>query len=199
LFYISIIETSTNTTKQLFSDTVPIQVHYLKTDSSFTLKDVKPIIEIDGLKKDRQWYIVGILSVIIFLIICWWVVKYKKTKKPTTALSIYQTTMQQLNTLGVLDINNTAQLMQYHLALKQIFKTYLFATTTHIQYDKTTTGILITLKQHAITDELFTAVTQSLRMADAVQFAKYIPAISVSKQSLHTIQAAINYLHQQHI
>lgn len=200
-FNISFIETTSNTTKQLFSNTLPIGVHYLNTDSSFTLKDVKPIIEIDSLKKDRPWYIIGSLSIIIFVIIWWCIIKYKKTntKKPTTALSIYQTTMQQLNALAVLDVNNTAELMQYHLALKQIFKTYLFATLAHTQPDKSTTGILVTLKQHAITDELFTAVAHSLRMADAVQFAKYLPAASVSKQSLHTIQAVINYLHQQHI
>ena len=35
-------------------------------------------------------------------------------------------------------------------------------------------------------------------MADAVQFAKYTPNVSSSKQSLNNILAAINHLHHQH-
>ena len=198
-FNISLIETINNNTIQLFSDSIPIQVQYLKTDSSFTLKDVKPIIEIEGIQQNKLWMYIIILSLFVLLILVWFV-KNKKIKKtfPPDASSIYQKSMQQLNALSLLDINNATQHLQYHTTLKQIFKTYLFATTTFTQQDKTTTGILLAVKQQPLTNDLFTAIANSLRMADAVQFAKYTPNVSSSKQSLNNILAAINHLHHQH-
>ena len=198
-FNISLIETINNNTIQLFSDSIPIQVQYLKTDSSFTLNDVKPIIEIEGIKQNKLWMYIIILSLFVLLILVWFV-KNKKIKKtfPPDASSIYQKSIQQLNALSLLDINNATQLLQYHTTLKQIFKTYLIATTTFTQQDKTTTGILLAVKQQPLTNDLFTAIANSLRMADAVQFAKYTPDVSSSKQSLNNILAAINHLHHQH-
>jgi hypothetical protein len=197
-FLINFDPVKDDTTLNLFTDSIPVNVGYAPADSTNELRDIKPIMEVTV--KNYVWYYIGggILLLIILSIILWKVLK--KTKKEpemifSSKLSPYDEAIQQLEKLKQLNLQNPEELKQFHAKLSNVFKWYISRRQRVSIMNKTTGDVLIHLTDGNLPKATIADVATALRCGDAVKFAKYSPAISESEECLTKIKEAINFIH----
>jgi hypothetical protein len=187
-----------DTTLNLFTDSIPVNVGYAPADSSNELRDIKPIMDVTV--KNYLWYYIGggVLLLILLSIIAWKLLKNRK-KEPelvfSSKLSPYDEAMQQLEKLKQLSLQKPEELKQFHTMLSDIFKWYISRRQRINIMNKTTGDVLVHLTDNNLPKETIADTANALRCGDAVKFAKYTPAVSESEDCLAKIKATINFIH----
>jgi hypothetical protein len=194
--YVDYIETSNNSIQRLYADSAFIQVNYLTTDSTDLLKDIKPIITQPTTKSYLLLLIIAAASILIAIALVFIFIKNKR-KKQLTSTSPFDKAMQAVNDLEKNKLSNATEIKQFYVQLKSIFKTYLSNNFNNPNTDNSTSGLLIYLQNKKLTEADFTSIVHTLRMADAVQFAKHLPAKDESHECLATIKKTIHLIHYQ--
>ena len=160
------------------TDSIAIDVTYSPTDSIMPFHDIKNIIEV---KKSVSYWIWILVGVAILLVIIWIVFlrKFFKKKKDITIfeskLSPYDEAMKSLNDLGKENIIDQNKVKEYYTRLTDIFKRYLSRKTNTYQLHLTTDEVLIELGGLDISKQQISEFANVLRMSNVVKFAKYIP------------------------
>jgi hypothetical protein len=186
-----------DTTLNLFTDSIAVNVGYTPADSTNELRDIKPIMDVTI--KNYFWYYVagGILLLILLAIILWKVLKNRK-KEPelvfSSKLSPYEEAMQQIEKLKQLNLQNGEELKQFHAKLSNIFKWYISRKQRVSIMNKTTGDVLVHLADNNLPKETIADVATALRCGDAVKFAKYTPPVNESEECLAKIKATINFI-----
>jgi len=183
----------------LQTDSIAINVGYSPADSSNELRDIKPIILVSY--TDYLWYYIAggivLLLVIIFLLYRYW----KKNRKlkpagPAYKLPPYVEAMQEIKKLAQYNLQNAEEVKLFHIKLSGIFKMYLGRKQNNNLLNKTTSDLLIRMKESNMSQENISALATALRCNDAVKFAKYLPPVSESEEYMMTIKATINLIEQ---
>lgn len=184
-----------NSNDKIFTDSALINVGYSPADSTNTLRDIKPIIEVDA-PDYFWWYVTGaVLAALIVMLLLYF---YFKRKKPATLpvlhspFTAYDEAMKALKELATLNTNDTVQVKQYHSELSFILKRYYSRITDNNLLNKTTGGFLLKLKEQD--PRLITLVAETLRIGDAVKFARYLPSMADSENCLRQIKETIETL-----
>jgi hypothetical protein len=175
-----------DSTFNLVTDSIPIEVTYSPMDSVTTFHDIKSIIEV---KKEWQWWWWAILAVAVMLLIFWirFLIKFLKKKKAppdffNSKLGPYEEAMQSLNDLQKQQYLRKNEVKEYHSKLSEIFKRYLSRKTKTYKLHLTSDDILLELDDYDLGKEQLFAFANCLRMSSAVKFAKYIPPQSESER-----------------
>ena len=185
-----------DTTINLFSDTVRVNVSYSRPDSTNQLRDIKPIIDVSI--TDYTWYYFagGIIVLLLIGYFIWRYLKKKKKDEPAiiveSKLSPYDEAMEELQKLDRYDLQNTAELKAYHTKLADIFKRYLGRKQNKDLTNYTTGDLLIKIKETELSHENISSLATALRCSDAVKFAKYQPGSIESNECYAKIKEIIN-------
>ncbi len=192
-----------DTTYNLFTDTISINVSFSPLDSVKTFHDIKSIIEV---KKVIPWWVwlliaLGVL-IIIFLII--FLIKIFKKKKELpgllpSKLSPYDEAIKALDELEkeqLLQTNEAGneRVKEYHTRLTTIYKRYITRKTNFNKLHLTSDELLIDLDAYNIGKDEVSTFANCLRMGNAVKFAKYIPALSESEKCLGDVRETIKQI-----
>ena len=167
-----------DSTFNLYTDSIAINVTYSPTDSIMPFHDIKNIIEV---KKTFPWWAWALVGLGIVLLIIWilFLLKFFKKKKDTnifeSKLSPYDESMQLLNDLEKENLLQQNKFKEYHSRLTEIFKRYLSRKTNTYQLHLTTDELLIELNGFDLPKEQISTFANCLRMGNVVKFAKYIP------------------------
>ena len=191
-----------DSTFNLFTDSIAINVTYSPTDSIMPFHDIKNIIEV---KKSFPWWAWALVALGIVLLIIWilFLFKFFKKKKDVkifeSKLSPYDEAMQSLNDLEKEDLLQQNRFKEYHSRLSDIFKRYLSRKTNTYQLHLTTDELLIELNGFDLSKEQISNFAGSLRLGNVVKFAQYIPpafenekAFSQTKEMITTINNIVN-------
>jgi len=187
-----------DTTINIFSDSIPINVGYATPDSTNQLRDIKPIYEVTI--KSYFWYFFAV-AVLILLLVGYFLWRYFKNRKKEpelqfkSRLSAYDEAMQELGKLKKLDLQNSEGLRQYHSSLARIFKWYLSRNQKINILNKTTGDVLVLLSNSNLSANITSSAATALRCGDAVKFAKYLPEATESEACLNEIVKIINAIH----
>ncbi len=187
-------------TGKLYTDSILVNVVYSPADSTNQLRDIKPVMEVTV--KDYFWYYFAAVSVLAIIIIVLIYLYFKKRKKKTlpvfhSSLSPYDEAMNALLELKQYDLNNAEQNKIYHVTLSDILRRYCSRKQSKNLMNKTTGDILIDLKEQWDDPDIISSVAASLRRADAVKFAKYIPLISESKISFEQVKEVLELIEKE--
>ncbi|MBL0145056.1 MAG: hypothetical protein IPP48_04115 [Chitinophagaceae bacterium] len=188
-----------DTTINLFTDSIAVNVGYAPADTTNQLRDIKPIMEADD--KNYFWYyIIGaFFLLLVVLVLVLRKVTKQKNKTPsaefTARHSPYDEAVQNLNNLKKLNLDNVENTKQYHFELAKILKWYVSRIQRKSIMNKTTDDLLIHLSQNKVSKDMVTDIANALRCGDAVKFAKYLPETTQSEECLTKIKDAITYLH----
>ncbi|MEP6713567.1 MAG: hypothetical protein ABJA37_14170 [Ferruginibacter sp.] len=180
----------------LNSDSITIDVGYAPADTSGQLRDIKPVMEVFVI--DNTW-IYSIIAAVIGLILLYFIYRYFKRRakkdKPVfkSSLSPFDEAMQSLKKLKSYNLSIAAEVKEYHSALAEIFKKYYSRKDQRNLLNKTTSDILLKLKENQA-DVIIPSVAEALRCSDAVKFAKYLPPVGESEKSLEQIKNAIELM-----
>ncbi len=186
-----------DSTLNLYTDSLSVNVGYAPADSSTQLRDIKPIMEVTV--KNYLWYYIsgGIVLLLILSFILW---KYVKNKKKdtvtafTSKLSPYDEAIAELAKLKQLNLQNPEELKQFHARLAAIFKWYISRRQRVSIMNKTTGDVLVYLADDNLSKTIIADTATALRCGDAVKFAKYVPATTESEECLAKIKASINFI-----
>lgn len=196
-FVINFDPVKDDTTINLFTDTLAVNVGYAPADSTNQLRDIKPIMDVTI--KNYLWYYIGggILLAALITLLLWQYFKNRK-KKPVPAfkgkLSPYDEAMQELEKLKTLNLQLPETVKQFYSKLSDIFKWYISRKQQFSIMNKTTGDVLLHLTDNNLPKDTITATAEALRMGDAVKFAKYLPAETESNDCLQKIKAVINFI-----
>ena len=199
-FLISLDPVKDDTTFSFFTDSLSVNVSYSPADTSSQLRDIKPIINVAV--TDYTWYyIIGgviLLLVILFVLYRYW----KKNRKerplvPASKLSAYDEAMAELDKLKQSGLQDAVSIKTYHTKLADIFRQYLSRKLQRNLLTKTTSDILVRMNESGMTTENVSSLAWALRCTDAVKFAKYLPGLTESEESLKNIKATIDLVEHQ--
>jgi hypothetical protein len=197
-FIINFDPVKDDTTINIFTDSIAINVGYAVADTSGQLRDIKPIMEVT-VKKYLWYYIAGgILLLLVTALILW---RYFKNKKknpvaaPVSKILPYDEAMQSLEKLKAFNLQNPEEAKQFHAKLSEIFKWYISRKQKVSIMNKTTGDVLIHLAENNLPKDIITNTAIALRCGDAVKFAKYLPALSESEECFTKIKETINFIH----
>ena len=178
----------------LITDSIPIQVSYSPIDSVATFHDIKSIIEV---KKEWAWWWWAILGVALILLFFWirFLIKFlKKKKEPDifkSKLSPYDEAMQSLQELDKEQLLQNNEVKTYHTRLTDIFKRYISRKTKMYKMHLTSDEMLMELGDFNLSKEQLSAFANCIRMGNAVKFAKFIPSQQESETCLQQVRATI--------
>ncbi|MFN8242920.1 MAG: hypothetical protein U0X40_02595 [Ferruginibacter sp.] len=184
---------------KLQTDSFAVTVNYAPADSTGQLRDIKPIQEVDI--PDYTWlFITGI--VLLLMVVAFFIWQYLRRRKPAPlrtrepALTPLEEAMRALQALQQYDLTNAGDVKAWHSGLAGIFRTYLGRKCHRDLTAGTTTDILLLVKELPLTAALPGELATVLRCSDAVKFAKYLPPVYESEESLQKIKSLIGELEQ---
>jgi len=186
----------------IYTDSVAVNVTYAPTDSIMPFHDIKPIIEV---KRTFPWWAWALVALAIVLLIAWifFLRKFLTKKKDTvifgSKLSPYNEAMESLSSLEKEELLQNNQIKEYHIRLTEIFKRYLSRKSNTYQMHLTTDELLIELNELDLSKEQIADFANCLRMGNAVKFAQYVPpayenekCFSETKQMITAINNIVN-------
>ncbi|MEO6638461.1 MAG: hypothetical protein ABIN25_09295 [Ginsengibacter sp.] len=187
-----------DTTYNLFTDTIPINVSYSPLDSVKTFHDIKSIIEV---KKVIAWWVWALIAlgvlIIIFLVI--FLIKVFKKKKELpgllpSKLSPYAEAMKALDDLEKEQLLQKNAVKEYHSRLTDIYKRYVTRRTNFNKLHLTSDELLMDLDTYGVGKDKVSTFANCLRMGNAVKFAKYIPPQYESEKCMGEVRETIKQI-----
>ena len=187
--------------KEYLTDSLPVSVAYSNFDPNQDYHDIKDILEVENADtKYINWVLAG-LAVLSLLAIIYYLRKKAavqqpvvEIKKPISKLSPLQEALESLDELQKQGYTKSDEVKMYHTQLNDILRWFLYRKTGVATMEKTSGELMLQLKQFNLANTDFINLAQSLRMNDAVKFAKYQPATEENEQAMDTIKKSVQQL-----
>lgn len=160
--------------------------------------DIRDIITIPQQQTPWWYWLLAVLSVIVIAVIVWLWLKNRKKKPEVTKLSksslpLLEETLGQLHNLKNQGLPAKGEWKKYYTELTDIFKSFNEKRFHDGTMHKITDELLIKLNDQ-LTKDSVSEIAETLRIADAVKFAKYQPDISRSDIDVDIIEKIVKKL-----
>lgn len=183
----------------LLTDSVIINVAYSPADSVLPFHDIKNIIAVKKQFPWWQWALV-VLAVILLALWIFYLTRFFRKKKDYTIFESkvppYQEAMESLDKLQKENLLSESKFKEFHTRLSDIFKRYLSRVTNTYQMYLTTDELLIELQKFDLQKEQLASFANSLRLGNAAKFAQYVPPAYENEQALMEIKNMITEIHR---
>ncbi|MEP6746407.1 MAG: hypothetical protein ABJB86_01705 [Bacteroidota bacterium] len=186
--------------KEYLTDSIPISVAYSNFDPKQDYHDIKDIIEVENTAaRYINWIvlaaaILSLLGAIYFLRKKIAIQKPVSIKKPLSKLTPLQEALEAINDLQKRGYAEPVRAKIFHTELNDIFRQYVYRKTNIATMEKTSGELMLQIKQFNLPVDDFTILAQTLRMNDAVKFAKYQPVENENQQAIETIKHSVEKL-----
>lgn len=185
--------------KQYLTDSVTISIAFVNFDASSDYHDIKDILDVQSQQlKYVNWIIAGVAILVIIGIVYFIrreeLIPPREIKKVVSKLSPLQEALESLETLHQKSYSANGGVKIFHTQLNDIFRWYLYRKTNMSAMEKTSGELMLQLKQLNIPNDIFVSLAQTLRMNDAVKFARYQPPEQENNDSWNSIKQSIDQL-----
>ncbi len=177
--------------------TPPIAIDVLPVDVS-KMPDYNDIKDIEEVKQENNWMIVGTIAAITLLsigMIYWLIVKKKKAvieRAPLKgSLTPLDWALAELDKLKGQNIYTPAEVKKYYSGLTDISRTFFVKQLQQHSLQQTTDEWMMSLQPLAVDNDTKTTFFQVLRLADTVKFAKYLPHQRDNETSVEVIKTML--------
>lgn len=180
--------------KTYSTDTIGIRVDYnTGFNPAEDYRDIKANEEVESTENlFNRWLIIGGSLLLLLIILFFYFKKSKKQPvKDTNQRSPYEEAMEGLALLKKKTPTTDIEVKLYYTRLNDVFRNYIFKQFKWATLEKTNDELVVQLNQLNLPKEQFTLLAQSLRMADYVKFAKYLPPVNENEKSLSVIESSI--------
>lgn len=179
------------------TDSIPVEVVFTEgfnPDQDY--HDIKDILEVyPEKKKDKWWwwYVIG-GGVLLIALLLYFLFRKKKpvVQVAAPAISPYEEAMKEMEKL----LSQRMEHKEYYSKLVDIFRLYVEKKKGIHSLQKTTDDLVVQLKTIAVSKDLFEQLSQSLRLADFVKFAKYVPSDDDNRNTFEIIKRTISEIEQ---
>jgi hypothetical protein len=176
--------------KDVKTDTIPVDVVFSDFDPQQEYHDIKDILEANPAEKKAEWWWYAAGGALLLALLLFYLLKKEKpipVSAPKVIINPYEEAMKQLEQLQ----RDKPETKLYYSKLTDIFRLYIFQKRGILSLQKTTDDLVIQLKSLNLNKEQFDKLSQSLRLSDFVKFAKYIPGNEDDSNSFNEIRNAI--------
>ncbi|MGZ8517131.1 MAG: hypothetical protein ACXWWD_07270 [Chitinophagaceae bacterium] len=179
------------------TDTLPVDVGFTPFNPGQPYHDVKDIIEVtpkEEKKKIKWWYIAAGAALLLLVL----VLLFRKKKKPVVQaveqpIDPFKKALEKLEKLQ----HEKPETKEYYSRLVDIFREYIDAKKGIHSLQTTADELVVKLKALDMPKEQFDDLTQSLRIADFVKFAKFVPSPEEDKKIFTIIYRSIQQIEQK--
>lgn len=177
------------------TDSIPVDVSFTAFDPQQPYHDIKEIIEVNPEEEKKQnwwWYVAG--GAVVLLVILYFALRKKKPVLKATEAPIdpYQEAMDHLIKLQ----KDKRVAKEYYSILVDIFRVYLERKKGIHSLQTTSDDLIGQLRGLDLDKQQFESLAGSLRQADFVKFAKYIPSQEDDRTIFNVIKEAIQSIEQ---
>lgn len=183
--------------KNYFSDSLAVEVGYANADLSQDYKDIREIEEVPNTETSYIPWIIGAVTLVAIGIL-FWIFRRKKKAVPVTPAapppSPYEEALKAMDELKKKDLPAKGAVKAYYTGLNDILRLFVQRKLRIASQEKTNEELISALSAKGITDEHFRELSEALRMADFVKFAKYQPGPEDNEKNFAIIGSAIKTL-----
>jgi uncharacterized protein YsxB (DUF464 family) len=179
------------------TDSLLIQVGYMPIDSTNNPRDIKTIIDVENIdwKRIILLAILVICAIITFGILFWLYRSRQKLPAATQRKHYFEKAMQSLEHLQQQQQKNAISSDELHIALSNIFKSYLSNIAFNIP-QSTSSEIWNTLEKFKLEAQVAEQTKQALNLNDASKFAQYNPSFTENNNAIQFIRNSIADIHK---
>ena len=180
------------------TDSLPVSVAFSNFDPRQDYHDIKDILEIDN---PALAYVNWVLAGITLLSIIGLVYFVRKSRlaqgtvvKEISVLDPLAEAMQALESLRKQHLPEKGEVKRYYTTLNDVIRRFISRKMGYSTMEKTNEELLLQVKQTGIPHEEMIRLAQTLRMSDAVKFARYTPANEDNEQNFRTTESTVQLL-----
>jgi hypothetical protein len=181
-----------------YSDSLQVDVTFSLFNAADDYRDIKDIIDLSNPYMKYIPWIVGLIAVIALAL---FIIVYKRrnittvveTKIEVPLLSPYEEATKGLDELrkrGAAEMGEKA----YYTALNDVLRKYVSRKFSISTFERTNEELIMQIARLKIPRDAFLSLSQSLRIADFVKFAKYRPSEQDNRDNLDTVRSSIEIL-----
>ena len=180
------------------SDTVGIDIGYSPMDANPDYKEIKDILDVeDSGNPYLYWFIAGVALVLGVLL--WYFLRNKKQPVKVVEvkkLSPYEEAMIALENIRKSGFIQNGSVKKYYSELNDVLRNYLDSQLQLHSMKKTNEQIIYELRTLELNKEDQQKLTDALRVADFVKFAKYQPDERMNEENFTIVKNAIQSLNK---
>ena len=183
----------------LQGDSIPVSVLPADVSNLKEYHDFKDIVEV---KAETDWWLIAEITgaVLVFIVVVILIFRYFKNRKPrkkkTDAVYGILEVLKQIDELDQKDLIAAGKHKLYFSELIQICRTFSDHQLQVSSSNKTTDEYMLLLKNRVGNEPVQISYFQLLRLADAVKFAKYIPAREDCQQAIQDAKSFVQTIYE---
>lgn len=191
--------------KKFSTDSIGIDVAYTAAfNQSQDYRDIHDIVEVPK----QSWlryipWIIGIVTLIAIAVLVYVLTRSKKIVKleqpVASKLPPYEEAVQALQELRKKGWALDGQVKTFYSTLNDILRIFILRKLNISTFEKTNEELIMQLRKLSMEKEIFNQLSEALRIADFVKFAKYEPGASDNEKNFMIVQSAINSLNNINI
>jgi hypothetical protein len=180
-----------------YSDSIGVDVAFITFDPKEDYRDIKDIIEADN---KAMKYVPWVIAAISLMLLAALVILLRKRKKAHSVvvakeplISAYDEAIGALSDIGKKGVSQLGE-KNYYTSMNDILRKYVSRKFKLSTFERTNEELIMQLSKMNIPKDAFISLSQSLRMADFVKFAKYRPSEEDNRSNLETVRTSIEIL-----
>lgn len=184
------------------TDSLAVEVSYVKTDPTQDYHDIKNIIDIENPAVKYIPWIVALVTLLALILFIWFIrfpLVQEEVFKETGSgrVSPFEEAMNSLDALKKLPLTDSAAVKKYYSGMNDVLRIYLNRRWGLVTMEKTNEELILTLNNQQMDRDSFLKLTSTLRMSDFVKFAKYVPGPNENETNLEQIRSSIVFINEK--
>ncbi|ULQ55015.1 BatD family protein [Flavihumibacter rivuli] len=182
------------------SDSLQVEVGFSPVPAEQPYHDIKDIIEVQEVEPLYLNYILVVATILAILALVY--LLRKRKKKPAGAvdqqvrrLSAFERAMESLGLLKTMVSGAGGKEKEYYVGLNDTLRSYLMDKGLLSSPDSTNEQLVVKLRGQLDKDGVY-RLAQTLRLADAVKFAKFIPTSPEHEEAYAVIEKTIRFIEE---
>ncbi|WP_290708439.1 hypothetical protein [Flavihumibacter sp. CACIAM 22H1] len=184
------------------TDSIPVMVDYSPTDPNQPYHDLKDIVELPAVDTLYINYIlaaVTLIAIALLVYFLWGRNKAVEVKEKPSAiqLSALEQALKELAELKAAGQPSATEVKPYFTRLNDITRNY-FKNRGLVTAPDASNEVLVMRVQSDLSREQLYQLAQTLRLADAVKFARYIPPVNEQEEAVDMIRKSLSIIEEVH-
>lgn len=187
--------------KSYLTDSLPVSVAFSEFDPAQAYHDIKDILEVDNPYAALINWVLGALTLIsLFALVYLLRKRSPKVNLPVTrnefAPGPFEEAILSLEKLYNQQLPRQGMVKQYYTGLNDVLRLFISRKMNVTTMQKTSEELILQMKQMGLPHAFFIQLAQTLRMSDAVKFARYVPEMEDNELNHKHVKTAVELINE---
>ncbi len=185
--------------RSYLTDSLPVSVAFSNFDASQDYHDIKDILTVENPSLEYINWIIAAIALLSLVILIYFL--SRRTQRITapvaelkSKLSPFEEAIRLLQELKSRQLPESGQVKTYYTGLNDILRIFIARKLSLTTMQKTSEELILQVRDLGLPNDAFIAMAQTLRMSDAVKFAKYVPGNDDNEESFKNIKTSVELL-----